>query len=166
MAFDQPQDSANPYQSPTTDAGSDFHPSGETAEILRQTRPWVLFLAILGTIATAFMAFGTVGMFIVAMAGGGPGPGRSQGLMLGMAIMYGVMTIAYIFLVMYLYQYSSRIQQFVLGGRPDQLDHALQAQKSFWKFLGIMAILLIVLYIIIMVFVIAGAMSGAFPQPQ
>ena len=42
-------------------------------------------------------------------------------------------------------------------GREDSLEQALEAQKSFWRFVGIVAVVVIAVYIL----VIAGAIAVA-----
>ena len=48
----------------------------------------------------------------------------------------------------YLKRYASRITDLINLNRADMLEAALEAQKSFWKFVGIVAAITIALYIV------------------
>lgn len=146
-----------------------------TVEALRQTRPWVLFLAILGLVVTGLMLLGG----LVMLAGGavaatqaassmGPsGPGAAGfmgGFMAVMAVMYLVMAVLYLFPIIKLFKYAGAIARLSRSGAVRDLEDALQQQKSFWKFLGIMVLVIFTLYILaIIAFVVFGAgAAGAF----
>jgi len=151
--------------------------SAGTVEALRQTRPWVLFLAILGIIGTGMMLLG--GLFILAggavaatqaASSAGPagpgavGAGLAGGIMVVAAIMFIVMAGLYLFPIIKLFKYAGAIARLTQSGAVSDLEDALQQQKSFWKFLGIMVIVIFVIYIIaIIAFIIFGAgVAGAF----
>ena len=135
---------------------------------LKRTRPWVFLISIVGFIFTALMAIGTVGIFFgggAAMMSGGampPGMGGS-GLIMGMGAMYLVMTILYFVISFYLLKYAGAIKKFIASGTSQDMEHALKHQASFWKLVGILTLVTIVLMIVMMVIGIGGAlMGGAF----
>lgn len=163
---------ANPYQpSPGvfTDApgfaatGSSVPPG--TIEALRQTRPWVLFLAVIGALFTGILLLLSLGM----LAGGAFAPstidqaddsGTQASLAKGMLLLGGVLYLffaaLYLYPVVKLFKYAGAIRALALGGAAADLENALRQQKSFWKFTGILVILGIVAYIASLAFVIAG----------
>jgi hypothetical protein len=156
--------------------------SPATVEALRQTRPWVLFLAILGIIGTGLMLLG--GLFM--LAGGamamtqassamGPGGAKAAGFMGGFmtfaVLMFLVIAVVYLYPISKLLKYAGAIARLSRSGAVRDLEDALQQQKSFWKFVGIMVIVIFTLYILafIAIFVMgvgaAGAFSGASGRP-
>lgn len=101
---------------------------------LSRTRPWVRLLAVLG--------FLTVGLTIVIALGIGV-----FGMVSGYAealvpmVVYPLIGLLYVFPSLYLWQYSQRIADFVAAEqRLDHLEQALEAQRKFWKFVGILAV--------------------------
>jgi len=151
-------------------------------EALRQTRPWVLFLAILGIIVTGLMLLG--GLFMIAggavavtqasstMGPGGPkAAGFMGGLMTFAAVMYLVLAVLYLYPINKLFKYAGAIARLSRSGAVRDLEDALQQQKSFWKFIGIMVIVIFTLYILVFIAVFvmgvgaAGTLSGMSGRP-
>ncbi|MFZ1386840.1 MAG: DUF5362 family protein [Thiolinea sp.] len=122
---------------------------------LRKTRPWVLFIAILGFIFTALVVVASIPMFLGGSMMGGldtgvPGmPGT--GFMVGMGVLYLLMGVIYFMASLYLLRYASAIKRAVTGLNASDLESALEAQASFWKLIGILSIVSIVLTIVFMV---------------
>jgi len=114
-------------------------------EMLRQTRPWARFIAVLIFIGAAFMLIGGI-VFTVGVMTAGPG---FRG---GPPAFFGVICVVlaglYIMPAIYLKRYASRITDLINLNRADMLEAALEAQKSFWKFVGIVAAITIALYIV------------------
>ena len=134
------ESSSNPYRAPAT--GEDIvGVSDEAASVgvqnaLQQTRPWVLFIGIISLIVTGLMLFGSLGMaFYGTFATGAPGGGPPFILM---GIMYFVMGLIYIPPSLFLLRYAKRIREFISAPSPANLESALVAQKSFWRFIGIL----------------------------
>jgi hypothetical protein len=76
-------------------------------------------------------------------------------------IVYPIMAVVYVLPSLFLLRYADRIRSFVASGREQDLVGALDAQRSFWKFAGILTIVSIVFGILIGVFgVLAGVIMG------
>jgi hypothetical protein len=58
----------------------------------------------------------------------------------------------------FLHQYASSINDFLQGGGDSAMETALGSQKSFWRFVGILTLVFICLYVLVFVFAIFGAM--------
>jgi hypothetical protein len=157
---------ANPYAAPIADhqrapttvgLPGDGQVTPAILDSMRQTRPWVLFLGILGFIGAGFMVLGGLGMLVAGSAIGG-------GEMGAIAIVYIVMAVFYIFPSLYLYRYASSIKMLMSGYGVHALEEALSHQKSFWKLVGICTAVMMVLYfvgfIVLMAVGAAGAMSA------
>lgn len=146
----------------------------EAIEALRQTRPWVLFLAVLGALWAGFMLLGGIMALLAGVVGtasmassssgssGGAGIPSSfpAAVMIGVAIMYLVFGGLYLFPVIKLFKYAGAIGALTRSGASADLENALRQQKGFWKFLGIMAIVGFIA--MIGYFVVIIAVGGAF----
>jgi hypothetical protein len=118
-------------------------------EALRGTRPWVLFVSILALIATAFMvlcACGAIGIGIVAQGFAGElgGPGGIL-LLLIYFVLYAMAALVYAVMAYYLYKYAAAIRSFVSSHGTPHMEAALGYQRSFWRVIGIVTIIYIVL---------------------
>ena len=129
-----------------------------TIEMLRQTKPWVLLFSILMFIGFGFIVIfsliGIAGTFAMGGARGGA-VGAISGLV---NVAFGLL---YFFPAMFLSRYSSRIGSLVKSGRADSLEAALEAQKSFWKFTGILTLISICIMIIIVIAIVVLGVAGA-----
>lgn len=124
-------------------------------QLLVQTRPWVRFLAVLGFISTGFMVLGA--LVVLVVPGFPPGGGVPGALKVGMALVY--LSIAGVHLppALFLYRYASHIQALQASAGAGDLERALAAQKSFWRYVGILALVVLCLYaLIIVVALVAG----------
>jgi Family of unknown function (DUF5362) len=119
---------------------------------LQRTQPWVRFLSIMGFIAAGFMV-----LFGLVIGAAGAATGNYQTL--GIMVMYPIMGVVYVFPSIFLLRYADRIKTFVASGQEQDLAGALDAQRSFWKFAGILTIISIVLSL---VFVAIAVMVGVF----
>jgi hypothetical protein len=128
---------------------------------LRKTRPWVLFMAILGFIGTALIAISSISMIVGgSMMGSATGmeavgmPG--MGFMIGMGVVYLLLGVVYFMASLYLLRYAGAIKSAVTSLNMGELERALEAQASFWKLVGILTI---VSFVLMIVFFIVGAGS-------
>lgn len=144
--------------SPSYQSGAQVPP--DAVQALRETRPWVLLLAILGAIVTGLMVLGGMAMMLM----GGMVSSRAgwpAGLMAGMAIAYIILAAIYIYPIIKLFKYSAAIRRLGSSNAAADLDDAMRQQKSFWKFIGILALIMIVIYGIFIVIMGVGAFGAA-----
>ena len=139
--------------------------SEDMLEALQATRPWVKFLAILGFVVMAFVILAGLFMFV----GFSVAPETSKlppfiGPVLG--IVYIVMAIFfYLIPCLYLLRYANAIMRIPASGQA-AMEDALRQQKSFWKYLGIFAIIAIAVYVLCIVGGIAFAIIyGSIHHP-
>jgi hypothetical protein len=129
--------------------------SPSIAKILKDTQPWARTMGIMGFISVGFMILGGLAAGIVGFA-----TGNVQSVML--MIVYPVLGVLYIVPSMYLVRYANRIRDFVAQGHVSQLESALDAQRAFWKFVGVLTIISIALSIlIVMAAVVFGILAAA-----
>lgn len=154
-----PSPNPNPYQPPSYATQGQWAampgPSSVSpaiVESLRKTRPWVLLLAILGAIWTGFALLGGLGLAITAATVGGEGQGV-------IAVGYLVMAGVYVLPLIMMFRYTGAIQRLLHGGGQQELEQAVDAQRSVWQVFGIMALLGIVFMILFIFGMIAFAAS-------
>ncbi|QTR44890.1 hypothetical protein J9253_12775 [Thiothrix litoralis] len=132
---------------------------------LKKTRPWVLLLAIVGFISAALMAVIAVPILMGStMMSGLEGAEAEQlgamagaGVMIGMGVMYLVFAAIYFMASLYLLRYAGSIKRAVSSLSVTDLEAALDQQASFWKLIGIMALIFIVLMLGLFVIGIGSA---------
>ena len=144
----------NPYVAPASEALDDPEAgrSGQVARAvvdqLRRTQPWVRFLAVLLFVGTGLMlALGFVVMIAGALganltdeaAFGGPAA-------IAVGAVYALLALLYLFPALKLWSYASRIATLADTRREPDLIAALDAQRAFWKLLGVLAIAVLALY--------------------
>jgi hypothetical protein len=133
--------------------------SPNSVELLRQTRPWVMFLSILMFIGSGFMLLGGIAMMGMGATLGGRGAGAFPGMILG--AIYLPLAFVYIYPAVKLWSYASAIGRLNNSRMTEDLESALGHQKSFWKFCGILTIVLIALYIVFFLIAIVGGVMAA-----
>ncbi len=136
------------YEAPTSEA---LVITPRSIDMLRQTRPWVLFLGIVGFVSAALIV--VAGLFALVMAAGASiysGPPIVVILLLDL-VLYGGMAILTGIAAWLLTRYSSSILALMRLRRPIDLEKALEAQKAYWKFAGICAIVSLILALLMMV---------------
>jgi uncharacterized membrane protein YbhN (UPF0104 family) len=156
-----------PYAPPGAAAGPPMAPYASSSqasvselalEMLRQTRPWVLFLGILSFVASALMLLVGVGVAIMGLVAASATKSPAAALL---GFVYIPLGLVYIYPGLKLVKYGSAIGRLLETRAGSDLEDALLQQKSMWKFSGISAIVIIVLYILLFVVMIGVGVSGA-----
>lgn len=141
---------------------------------LAGTKPWVRFISVLMFVGAGFMLLAALvmglagGTIFSSMASTGSGPKFSgamgAGIGLGIALFYGLFALLYIYPALKLWKYANRIGDLASSGQTRDLEAALNEQRVFWKFVGIMILAVFALYgaIIVLMAVVGGigAMQG------
>lgn len=126
-------------------------------EHLRGTKPWVRFVSVVMFILAGLIFLGGLAMMLIPSSGMG---GYGLGPLIG--ILYILMGGLYLAPAFFLHQFASSIGDFLNGGGDSAMENALGSQKSFWRFVGILTLIVIGLYALIFVFAMLGAMSAFF----
>jgi hypothetical protein len=112
---------------------------------LRVTRPWTRFLSILGFIGTGLTVLTGLGI----MVGGNFIPISPKAPpLIYLGIGYILTSFLYLVPSIWLSKYSSAIDSFLKGGDAVQLGKAIAYQKSFWKFVGILVLVSIIIAVL------------------
>ncbi|MDP2877579.1 MAG: DUF4339 domain-containing protein [Holophaga sp.] len=159
-----PYAAANPYAAPQAEVygarmsgASQGQVSPSIVALLRQTKPWVRLLAVLGFIGIGLML---VGSFAMLALGSSFGKGLPAGFGFGMMLAYMLMAGIQLPAVLFLNRYASRIASLVNSNSPSDLEEALSAQKSFWRYIGILTLILLCIYALIFVVMIIAGVAG------
>lgn len=159
-------ESTNPYTPPSSPLSAPPRPGlspegvgSTTLDHLKGTKPWVRLFSIVGFIGSAFLVI--FGLFL--MVGAGFLGEEFQGAIgVGMGVGYLLFALLYIMPSLYLWRYASSIQTLLSSRQAADLDEALKQQKSFWRFLGILTVIMLCLYALIIAgALIFGAMGAA-----
>ena len=115
---------------------------------LEETRKWTLFLSILGFVYMVFMIIAVLVIATIGIAGTFPGMGS---LMLIPALLF---LCIFFFPVYYLLQFSKYSKVAIMNRDSQALSTALLFQKRHYRFLGILTIVMIGMYLIMIPFFI------------
>lgn len=153
----------NPYQPPLESklappAKADLAPGDWTENLmepLAKTQSWVLFLGILGCVVVSLVVVVQVCKGFMGMIAAGNA--EKGGEAFGGMIFNVLFVIVWFAPSMYLIRYGNHIDSFRRSRKRSDLEAALRAQKSFWKFSGIFAIIFLV---IVVIGAVAAAIAG------
>lgn len=166
--------SANPYSPPMGGMGGSYPMGGASAapmagvgptemsvELLRQTRPWVLFLSVMTFLGAGGMFLMGLGMLVMgAFAGKAGGLGGAVPAAI-MGAVYLPMGFMYLYPGIKMWQYGSAIGRLVANRSNEELEAALGHQKSLWKYSGILTLVMIVMYFLAVVGMVIVGIAGA-----
>ena len=156
----QPQAQAQPlqYQQAYSSSGQIMF-TPRAMDLLRQTKPWVRFLAIMGFIVTGLsLVIGLIaGGMVISQSGRRGAASPVEGIV--MIVVYILISGVYFFLAYFLNQYANKIGRLVATQREDALEAAIAAQKTFWRLLGIIVIAVLALYLLV---IVGAAVLAAF----
>lgn len=135
--------------------------NSKSKSFLREIARWTFFFAILGFISIAFIVIGAI-LVATVYAPMLNMVAQQQGLpALGMpiAITYVVSALLYFMPVWYLFQFSKKMKLALATKNDDELANAFENLKSHFKFIGVLTIIIISLYVLLFVFsLVAGSL--------
>ena len=139
----------NPYETPHTETTAEVHDGTEKNQVppvvlehLRGTRPWVKFCSLSGYITALFII--TVDFIVVSKMH----PHYPQHQTILLAVFYLVLAILFIIPSLRLSKYEKSITRLSVSNRIEDLEQAIAHQRTFWKQMGIMILILLVLYLV------------------
>ena len=130
-------------------------PSTRLRDILKRTHGWARLIAIIWMCSSVLMILGGVigGLGLAAT-------GRPE--MIAISFIYPVIGALYFLPANYLLRFSTKARTYVLSGAQSELEDALDSQRSFWKFFGVMT--LIAIGLVVVAFVAGIVMAGAIAR--
>jgi hypothetical protein len=126
---------------------------------LQQTRPWVLLLSVLTFLSSGLMFLLGAGILVLGAAAAFATSDKFPVVLVG--LFYLPLGLIGLYPGIKLWKYGSAIGQLLLSRSSADLEQALGQQKSFWKYSGIAAIVLLVLYIGLIGVTVAIGVAGA-----
>jgi hypothetical protein len=163
---DQPPESPTGFQSSgvSADAMTTTVLSPRAQEYLDQTRPWVRFISIMVFVGAAFMALAGLVMIALTMAGamaasGANAPFGAVGVVAA-GFFYLMLACLYIAPGVFLHRYAVAIRQLKAACTSSALEDALKHQKSFWRFMGILTVVGLVICVLVLVIAIVVGVLG------
>jgi hypothetical protein len=128
------------YEAPSAESIPFTH---QSFELLRQTRPWVLFIGILFLIFAGFCVIGGLSMLAMVFAM----PRAGVGVPKWLPLMYVVMAAFYIVPAVPMVRFASRVKRLARMRRVVDLEDTLSAMKNIFRVSGILIIVVIAAYI-------------------
>lgn len=133
-------DNQHEVSADTLDAANSFSITEPMLLSLRRTKPWVRVMSVIGFISVGFMAI--TGAFNISSMFR-----AESGLpfmpMIFMGVLNILMALLYLLPSLYLFKFASSLGCLLDGGGADDLEEALSHQKAFWKFVGILTLVLL-----------------------
>ena len=129
------------YATPNADLKPDSAGTSDIIAPLVLTKPWVRLCSIMGFISTIFIFLAGIGL----MAGGAASAGIPFGT--GVGVVYMLMGLLYFMPSLFLFRYASAIALAQDSNSSSDIVAALGHQKSFWKFVGIVMIVMLVVMV-------------------
>lgn len=151
----------NPYESPVStnhSGGGEVSPA--MIESFRRTKGWVKLCGIVTCVISALIL--VAALFVVI--GGGDltnqlGAGGAPLAVIG--IVYIAMAALYFAIGLSMLKYSGAIGRLLQSGSLRDAEEAVERQRSFWKLIGMITLIIVVIYGAIFVFGILAAVLAA-----
>ncbi|HET8858383.1 DUF5362 family protein [Marivirga sp.] len=121
--------------------------SEQSRKYLNETETWTKFLSIVGFVFVGIIVI--VALFAGTMISSIPF-GTENNLGKGMSFLisglYFLMAAVYFFPIWYLFKFSKSIKEAIRYKNNEELEMAFSNQKSFYKFIGIFTVVVLVIY--------------------
>lgn len=134
---------------------------------MRATRPWVLLIGIMCMLLTVLM----IGVSLFIMLAGGFGAAMADEMGMGALGAVGGLVLGGLYLLLsliyalpgyFLLRYGGAIGRLNRSHAVEDMETALEFQKKFWRLVGILVLLIILLYVAIFaIAILASALSVA-----
>jgi hypothetical protein len=133
----------------------------ESSQYLTETARWGKFLAIVGFVTCGLLAIAS--FFIGAIMSRSPfaaysadGAAGAAGAIGGtlVTLLYLAFALLYFFPCLFLYQFSVRLKAALRDNDQVKLNQSLKSQKSLFKFVGILTIIVLAFYALALVVVV------------
>lgn len=147
----------NPYSSPSSDlfgsrSTENTGVSDLTLQHLARTKGWVRFFSVLGFIGSAFMLLAGTVMLVTRGAASADGNLPAEFWMM-VGVFYLVFAFIYIYPSFKLWKYAARIGNLKASRSVMDLEGALNEQRAFWKFIGVVTLVFFFLMPAMVIFV-------------
>jgi hypothetical protein len=110
---------------------------------LKSVSPWLRFLGVVNYIVCGLMAAGGLIVLIAEPLLANFGVGGEMGLLMG--ISYLVSSLVMFFPAHFMYSFGSRTRDYFLSGAEEEIAFAFKYNKSYWKYCGVITIIILAL---------------------
>ena len=133
----------------------------KAVSFLATTAKWTKFLAILGFIIAGFLIL--AGIIVALFYSTLSSKMENTGLMSYfnselIGLVYIVIAGLYIWPILYLNNFSNAMTRAVRSGTTERLTNALLNLKRFFKFIGILMIVMLVIYLLVILFALGAGL--------
>lgn len=149
--FAPPHADFNAAATSPPDAPSGVPPS--VVVILQETRPWLRLLLGLLVTGMALVGLALLGLGLRALL---DSDGRRSGMSAAALLPFLVLVLIYLPPAIYLSRCTDAIRRLQEDGGVPALEDTLRAQKSFWKYTGILALVFIAFYAVALIAIKVG----------
>ncbi|EDP96318.1 DUF5362 family protein [Kordia algicida OT-1] len=130
---------------------------------LREAAKWAFMLSIVGFILVGLFVLLAVIIIVMSSAVSTNNAFQAQGLPIAfVAFIYIIMAALYFFPVLYLYKFSRKMKTALIEKNTEELTVAFSNLKSFFKFIGVMMLVVIGIFVLIFGFAIIGGIASGF----
>lgn len=126
---------------------------------LREAARWARFLAIIGFVLCGLFILG--GVFMGALMDNTMGVAGSAVFGTAMTLVYVIIAVIYFFPCLFLYRFANRMTHSLNGNSQEDLNDAFLNLKSFFRYLGIITIIVLALYALMVAVLILGYAAGS-----
>lgn len=135
-----------------------FQINSTIINFLSEIAKWAKFLAIVGFVGLGILIL--LGLFLSTILSSVSTiyPTHSIGSSL-ISGMYIIMAAIYFFPILYLYRFSTRLKSAITSNNEQELEEAFKNLKAHYKFIGILAIILLAFYAFGILSFIIGSMA-------
>lgn len=151
----------NYYQ---TETNRNLEVTDQIKDFLLETAKWAKLLAIVGFVSLGLMVL--MGLFMGTIMGSLAAMSPEAAAMSGMTgglglIFYILIAILYFFPIKYLYDFSTKVKKAIQITDQNLFTEAMMKLKSHYKFIGILMLIMIILYVGIFVMALIGGVMAA-----
>lgn len=155
----------NQYSAPSANLEVSSAQFSELLNPLLDTKLWVRICSIMGFIVTGLMilmgVFMMVGMSAFSGLNSAEFGGLGAGFGIGLGLFYILFSLLSFFPSLFLHKYAGAISSAQRSQRAADIALALRYQKSFWKFVGVVALIYLAFLGLFLVIGILGGIAGA-----
>ena len=134
--------------------------SKSSESYLKETSNWTYFFSILGFILVGLMVLGSILITIIFSVLENDKLPEMSGVVIGS--IYFIIAIIYLVPIIYLYRFSTNMKHAIEKREEISLETAFRYFKSHFKYLGIVTIIFIALYIVLAVLIALTGVLSAF----
>ncbi|MFZ1749544.1 MAG: DUF5362 family protein [Saprospiraceae bacterium] len=131
----------------------------KSKEFLAETAKWAKFLAIMGFISIGIIILIAIflSFFMDKLIGSSPEmAGIGMGFSALLPLIYIVMGAVYLYPILKLYHFAVNTKRALLQNNSDTIQVAFENQKSMFKYMGILMIVILGLYMLILITTLIG----------